>query len=186
MTPNSLNAAAIVNILNRHGVDYVVIGAFAAQLHNAPIPATFDIDFTPAKTPDNLASLDKALHELGAKIRIKEAPYELAFGHDASSIAHLDVLNLTCKFGDFDLSYVPSGTDGYDDLIRGAKTVLIGDVAAKVAQLTDVIRSKRAAGRPKDITVLPILEMYAETLRVGETGSPDYFPSGQGNANDPT
>jgi len=32
-----------------------------------------------------------------------------------------------------------------------------------VADLTDIIRSKRAAKRPKDIAVLPVLE---ETLRV--------------------
>ncbi len=166
MTQPNLDGAAIIDVLNRHGVEYVVIGAFAAQLHHAPIPATFDIDFTPARTPDNFARLDMALTELRAKIRIKDAPYELSFGHSPSSIAHIDVLNLTCEFGDFDLSWVPSGTTGYDDLARSAHTILIGDISARVADLGDVIRSKRAAGRPKDLAVLPILSMYAETLGI--------------------
>ena len=39
-----LNAAAIVAVLNRHQVRYVVIGAFAAIAQQAPIPATRDID----------------------------------------------------------------------------------------------------------------------------------------------
>ncbi|NNN19538.1 MAG: hypothetical protein HKL84_06750, partial [Acidimicrobiaceae bacterium] len=73
-------------------------------------------------------------------------------------------LNLTCEFGDFDISYAPSGTTGYDDLSRAAHTILIGDVSARVADLADIIRSKRAAGRPKDIAVLPALYEYAKTL----------------------
>ena len=152
-----------------------MIGAFAAQLHNAPIPATFDIDFTPARTTDNYTRLDKALTELKAKIRIKDAPYELTFDHSPSSVAHIDMLNLTCEFGDFDLSFVPSGTTGYDDLARSAHTILIGDVSARVADLSDVIRSKRAAGRPKDLAVLPILIMYAKTLgfRIDDPIDPD-------------
>jgi hypothetical protein len=42
-----LNAAAIIDVLNRYGVRYVVIGAFAAIAQRAPIPATRDIDLTP-------------------------------------------------------------------------------------------------------------------------------------------
>ncbi len=166
MTQPNLDGAAIIDVLNRNGVEYIVIGAFAAQLHNAPIPATFDIDFTPARTPDNFTRLDKALTELKAKIRIKDAPYGLSFGHSPSSIAQIDVLNLTCEFGDFDLSWVPSGTTGYDDLARSAHTIPIGDISARVADLADVIRSKRAAGRPKDLAVLAILTMHAQTLGI--------------------
>jgi len=166
MTRTELNGAAIVEVLHRHGVEYILIGAFAAQLHNAPIPVTTDIDFTPSRTPDNIARLDSALTELKAKIRIPDAPYELAFAHSPSSIAGIDILNLTCEFGDFDLCYLPSGTSGYDDLVRSAHTVMIGGMSTQVADLSDVIRSKRAAGRAKDLAVLPILVAYAETLGV--------------------
>jgi hypothetical protein len=164
MTQTELNGAAIIEVLNRHGVEYVVIGAFAAQLYNAPIPVTTAIDFTPARTPDNIVRLDSALTELKAKIRITNAPYELAFAHSPSSIAGIDILNLTCEFGDFDLCCLPSGTSGYDDLVRSAHTIVIGGMSIRVADLSDVIRSKRAAGRTKDLTVLPILVAYADTL----------------------
>ena len=49
-----LNAAAIVAVLNRHQVRYVVIGAFAAIAQQAPIPATRDIDLTPEASQENL------------------------------------------------------------------------------------------------------------------------------------
>ena len=87
MTRPFLNPAAIVDVFNRYGVEYVVIGAFAARLHDAPIDPTFDIDFTPAKTYENSLRLDAALNELKAKIRIDAAPYALAFGHSPASHA---------------------------------------------------------------------------------------------------
>jgi len=61
-----LNAAAIVEVLNRYQVRYVIIGAFAAIAQQAPIPATRDIDLTPETGPENLARLSLALNELGA------------------------------------------------------------------------------------------------------------------------
>ena len=70
------------------------------------------------------------------------------------------------SFRDFDLTYIPSGTTGYDDLAPASHKVLIGDVSAQVADLGDVIRSKRAAGRPKDLAVLPLLVAHAETLGI--------------------
>lgn len=164
MTRPVLNPTAILDVFNRHGVEYVVIGAFAAQLYDAPIDPTFDIDFTPAKTYENSLRLDAALTDLKAKIRIDAAPYALTFGHSPESISQMEVLNLTCEFGDFDISYMPSGTTGYDDLNRAAHSILIGDVSARVADLADIIRSKRAAGRPKDLAVLPTLYEYAKRL----------------------
>ena len=181
MTRAEFNGAAIIEVLNRHGVEYVVIGAFAAQLHSAPIPATMDIDFTPSRTSDNFVRLDSALTELKAKIRIAGAPYELAFAHSASSIASIDILNLTCEFGDFDLCYVPSGTTGYDDLMRSAHAVVVGGMSTQVADLSDVIRSKRAAGRAKDLAVLPILIAHAEALGVdGDSSDSRGLDQGRG------
>jgi len=67
----------------------------------------------------------------------------------------MPIANLTSPAGDFDLSFASSGTERDDDLIAHARTVLVGDVEAKIADLADVIRSKRAAGRQKDLEVLP-------------------------------
>ena len=61
-----LNAAAIVAVLNKHQVRYVIIGAFAAIAQQAPIPVTRDIDLTPEVSQENLSRLSLALKELGA------------------------------------------------------------------------------------------------------------------------
>src|SRR6516225_7779797 len=118
----SLDAAGIVQVLNRHGVRYVVIGAFAAIAQRAPIPATRDIDLTPEVGPDNLARLSAALAELKARIRTEAVPQGLPFDHDGPSLRRAAVWNLICPYGEFDLSFRPTGfPNGYRQLARRAQ-----------------------------------------------------------------
>jgi hypothetical protein len=161
------NPERILEALNTHRVRYVVIGAVAALAHGAPIGATFDIDITPARDPANLECLSGALSDLDARVRTVDVEGGLPFAHDVVSLANVRMLNLTCPAGDFDLAFLPSGTGGYDDLVYNATTIAISTVEVSVASLADVIRSKDAAGRPKDIAVLPVLERHARSMREG-------------------
>jgi hypothetical protein len=61
-----LDRAGVVEVLNRHGVRYVVLGGVAAEMHDLPIPATVDIDVTPARDRPNLECLARAFDELEA------------------------------------------------------------------------------------------------------------------------
>jgi hypothetical protein len=63
-----LSAQDILAALNRRGVRYVVIGAFAAIAQGAPIDAAFDIDVTPQRDPQNLERLSLALSDLDTSI----------------------------------------------------------------------------------------------------------------------
>jgi hypothetical protein len=161
-----LDAESIIATLNKYGVKYVVIGAFAAQLYGAPIPRTRDIDVTPASDSGNLKRLSAALHELEARVRIADDPEGLPFDHDGPSLGRARVWNLTSPYGEFDISFVPSGTQGYDDLARRAQVIESHGESVPVADLDDVIRSKEAAGRPKDIIHLPILIQTAQHRRI--------------------
>lgn len=154
---DEFDAQTIVETLNRHGVRYVVIGAFAAQLQGAPIPRTRDIDVTPAADVTNLDRLSAALHALGARIRTAEVIDGLPFDHDGRSLGAVAVWSLTTAYGELDISFVPSGTTGYEDLARRARVIESHGASVPVADLDDVIRSKEAAGRPKDNLHLPIL-----------------------------
>jgi len=163
-----LNAAVIAAALNRHQVRYVIIGAFAAIAQQAPIPATRDIGLTPEASQENLARLSLALKELGARIRTEAVPEGLPFSHDATSLAAADVWNLICADGEFDISFYPSGFEGgYAQLAINAHHLRVGEVEVVVADLADVIRSKEAAGRPKDLRVLPLLYRHQSVRRGG-------------------
>ena len=160
-----LNATRIVSVLNKHGVQYVVIGAFAAIAQRAPIPPTRDIDFTPETSRENLDRLSAALKELKARIRTDTIPDGLPFDHDGASLADALVWNLICPDGEFDLSFHPAAfTGGYSDFVPRAHRMSVDGVEVLIADLGDVIRSKEAAGRPKDVRVLPALYRHLKQL----------------------
>ena len=145
MTGEVFDPMAIVYAFNRHEGDYVVIGGFAAELHEAAVRPTRDIDFTPSATSDNLERLSRALTDLGARIRTDAVPGGLPFSHDGASLGRAAMWNLTCERGEFDITFVPDGTDGYDDLVRNALRVEVRGQVMPVASLRDVLRSKEAA-----------------------------------------
>lgn len=151
-----LDGGAILSVLARHDVRYVLIGGLAAIVHGSPFP-TEDLDLTPERSIENLTKLSDALRELDAKVRAAGVDEALPFNHDADSLGDVGVWNLVTPHGILDISFVPTGTQGYPDLIRDAVDETIFGVAVRVASLADVIRSKQAANRPKDQRVLPTL-----------------------------
>lgn len=154
--------AEILSVLLRHRVVFVVIGGFAATVHGSPF-ITWDVDITPEQSAANLDRLSQALTDLNAKVRTISDPDGLPFSHSGESLATAGAWNLTTPYGDFDISFVPNGTAGYDDLKRDAAEKEIDGVRVVVASLADVVRSKQAANRPKDQRVLPVLrEILAE------------------------
>jgi len=129
---------------------------------------TVDLDIVPQLDDDNLDRLARALRELGARIRTEGEPEGLAFdcsGRFLRNLAPDAILNLTTRAGDLDLTFRPSGTQGYPDLRRDAAEIDAGDrVHVLVASLADVIRSKEAAGREKDRLALPRLRQLLDRL----------------------
>ena len=86
------------------------------------------------------------------------------------STLEIAILNLVTAHGELDLSFRPSGTEGYSDLARSATPVKIKDHTVTVASLEDVIRSKQAAGRPKDLAALPLLRQLLAQIKDRERG----------------
>lgn len=156
----------ILEVLGDHGVRFVLIGGFAAVVHGSPYVTT-DVDVVPERTAENLGRLSDALDAMHALVWTADEPEGLPFGHDARSLHDVKVWNLVTDHGRLDVTFVPSGTAGYDDLARDAVEVSILGVEVDVASLADVIRSKEAAGREKDRLVLPVLRRILEE---GERG----------------
>ncbi len=162
--PGDFRPHDILRVLIEREVEFVVIGGFAANMHGSPLP-TLDIDITPRQSLPNLQRLSDALRDLDAKVRAVELDEPLPFSHDATSLAAVHVWNLHTLHGDLDISFVPSGTTGFDDLRRDAVVEDLRGLSVVVASLADVIRSKEAAGRDKDRRALPVLrEILARRL----------------------
>ena len=138
----------------------MVIGAFAAIAQNVPVPLTMDIDFYAAQDQLNLERLSKALDFLEANIRAKDLEAGIAFDRSPEFLGRMQMLNLTCEFGEFDILFQASGIRDFQDLETRSLSVLIGRTATQVASVEDIARSKRAAGRVKDLKVLQIFEKF--------------------------
>ena len=155
----------ILGALERNRVRFVLIGAAAARVAGAPI-ATEDIDVTPASDRANIARLADALRELHARLRSPSDKAGVPFPVDAEVLGTAQTWTLTTMYGDLDIAFTPSGTRGYRDLRREALRTRLGvGLHVNVASLRDVIRSKEAAGRDKDLAQLPILRRTLEELR---------------------
>jgi hypothetical protein len=153
----------VLDTLNQHGVRYVLIGGVAATLHGSPL-RTGDTDVCPDARSDNLEKLAVALRSLKARIRTEGVDGGLPFSCDAAFLSRVALLNLETDAGDLDVSFVPSGTRGYDDLAAHVARFDLDGVVAPTAALLDIIRSKTAANRPKDQASLPVLEELARKL----------------------
>ena len=146
--------AAVIGLLNRHGVRYVLIGGLAAALQGSP-SVTQDVDVCYARGADNLARLTGALAEVHARLR--GAPADLPFRLDAKTLAQGGTFTFTSDLGWIDILATPSGTTGYDDLVAGADRLEAFGESFLSAGIDDLIRMKRAAGRPRDRAELEIL-----------------------------
>jgi hypothetical protein len=156
----------IFAVLDLHDVRYVVIGGIAAILYGAP-HVTTDIDIVPEQGRDNLGRLSRALKELHARVRVAGEPEGVPFDHSGESLSRMRVWNLVTDHGNLDITFVPSGTRGYEDLARDVEMKKVRGLDVPVASLADVIRSKEAAGRDRDRVVLPVLRRILEETTSG-------------------
>ena len=142
---------AIVESLDAKGVDFVIVGAVAMVLHGSA-RMTRDLDLCYSREHANLDRLAKALKPFAPTLR--DAPSELPFTLDASTLRGGLNFTLRSSAGDIDLFGELSGVGGYA-AVRGLSVVMeLYDRDVAVLDLEGLERAKRAAGRLKDLTDL--------------------------------
>ncbi len=163
---NDERIAAVCEVLTHHRVDFVVIGGVAARLHGTG-HATVDIDICPSADGENLERLAIALRSIETRLRVDGTPEGIPFDPHPDQLGKMSTLTLVTTHGPVDLCFAPAGfAEGYEAFRSGEVVIVVSGVDVPVASLADVITSKRAAGRPKDIVALPVLE-----ARLRERGS---------------
>jgi hypothetical protein len=150
--------------LSAGGVRYVVIGAFAGRLLGSPT-LTRDLDICYARDPANLEALAGVLRRLHARLRGVER--NVPFRVDARALAAGDAFTFVTDAGDLDVLGTPAGTAGYEDLAGSAKPTELDGLTVLVAGIDDLIRMKRAAGRPKDLVEVEILGALRAEIDAG-------------------
>jgi hypothetical protein len=153
-SPAPFDPVSLLETLSRHGVRFVVVGGIAGRLLGSPT-VTRDLDICYARDTANLRALAAVLAEIHAQLRGVDPG--LSFVPDARTLGAGDAFTLQTDAGDLDLLGIPAGTDGYADLARTATLADLGGMQVLVAGVDDLIRMKRAAGRPKDLIEVEVL-----------------------------
>lgn len=140
----------IAKLLAKHRLDAVLIGNAAAALQGSPV-TTMDFDFMFRSTPTNLRKLRRMAVDLHAMVM---RPFYPASGL-YRVVRDDDGLQL-------DFMSKVDGIRSFESLRSRATVARFARHELRVATLEDIIRSKKAAGRPQDLAVLPVLR---KTLR---------------------
>jgi hypothetical protein len=140
-------------------VEFVVVGGVSALLQGVQV-TTLDLDICYRRTSENIARLARVLTPL--QPRLRGLPPELSFTFDERALQLGSNFTLTVGTESLDLLGVMSAIGGYEQIITDAKEVLIESYPVKLLSLTQLIATKEAAGRPKDLLALPLLRAALE------------------------
>ena len=136
-----------IGFLTAHGVEFVVVGAYALAFHGAP-RFTGDLDLLVRPTPDNATRLLAALDAFGFPVP------------DLSAEAVVDrrrMLQMGVPPVQIHVMSAISGVDwdeAWSDRVEGA----LGRHRVAFLGRETFLRNKRAAGRPKDVADIDALE----------------------------
>lgn len=140
----------IFEVLARHDVDYAVIGGVAVIAHGHT-RNTRDVDFVASADRPNLERLASALRELEAELWGVDAGLLDIDIHDPETLGSGANFTLQTAAGGLDFfGDVPGGAP-YEEIRDRAMMVEVGGVPIRIAGRDDLIRMKRAAGRPVDL-----------------------------------
>lgn len=141
-------AQEVRDAFEKHQVRYLFIGKSGAVLLGFP-DTTQDVDLFVEKSTQNGRDLVAALRELGFDLSEKQA---------ADIEGGKDFVQLKNGPFDLDLIFAPDGIETFDEAWERQVEV----EGFRVCSLDDIIASKQASGRRKDLESLPRLRAFRD------------------------
>lgn len=145
----ALQAVHVAEAFAAEGVEYLFLGKSGAILLGYP-GITQDLDLFLENSEVNGRRLLDALKRLGFPVS-EEATADI--------LRRKDFVQLKSGPFDLDLIFAPDGIESFE---KARSRRILQDGKFPVASLDDIIASKRAAGRDKDVIELPLLENFRQ------------------------
>lgn len=149
----------LLHLLTEQEVAFIIIGGVAAVIHGSS-RLTQDLDVVYQRSPQNLIRLVQALAEQSPYLR--GAPPGLPFQWSVATLRMGLNFTLETNVGPLDLLGEVTGGGSYEDLLEHTIEVEVFGIHCYCLDLPALIRTKRAAGRPKDLEAIAELEVIWE------------------------
>lgn len=156
----------VLKSLTENKVEFVIVGGVAITAHGSAY-LTQDLDFCYSRSKTNLKQVVSALASF--QPRPRNFPENLPYIFDERTLQNATNFTFDTKIGDIDLLGEVAGVGTYDEVNRESEIKDLFGYEVKVLSIAGLIKAKTAAGRTKDLLVLPELEALLEALQDEET-----------------
>ncbi len=141
-----------LRLLTQQQAEFVIVGGVAISAHGSSY-LTYDLDVCYARTRENLQRLALALAPHHPRPR--DFSEGLPFVWDEHTLRQGTNFKLSTDLGNLDLLSEVTGLGGYDQVRAASVAMSLFGMLCQVLSLDALIVAKRAAGRTKDLLVLP-------------------------------
>lgn len=160
-----INLEKILPVLVQEEVEFVIVGGVAAVIYGSA-HLTSDLDICYGRKKENLSRLVKAIEPYNPQLRLSEKQTEglpkLPFIWDLQTLRNGLNFTLRTDLGDLDLLGEITGIGNFEQVKQDASSISIFGIDCLVVSLEKLIKAKQAAGRPKDLLILPELRGLLE------------------------
>ena len=144
------------------GLDFVIVGGYAAVTHGSAY-VTRDLDICALLSSENVEKLRCTLADWHPKHRM--TPQRLSFLEHPPTGTPVKNLCLQTDVGVVDILSSILGVGEFEQLVARAETLEVEGRSYRVISLDDLIRSKEALGRERDLLTAKELRAIAAKRR---------------------
>jgi hypothetical protein len=159
------NVASVLKILTENCVEFVVVGETAGFFHGWKTIAS-KLEICYSRNDKNLTRIAQSITKFSPKFRGINK-YK-SFVCDFSTLRSGTNFNLTTDVGFIDLHIEVSGIGDYQAVIKNSECKQFFGFEVRILTIDGLIKAKTAAGRMKDLLILPKLEALREALNSEE------------------
>jgi predicted nucleotidyltransferase len=149
--------------LAENDFEFILIGGFAAAAYGSSY-VTYDLDVCAVLTPANIEKLRIILSDINPKHRI--STNKPSFLEIPEKLEGINNLYLQTDVGVLDLISNVTGIGNFEELSKSAIEIQIFSHKCKIISINDLIKSKLAIKRPKDLAVANELTIIRQSGKV--------------------
>lgn len=145
----------LLKVLIDAEIDFVLVGGFASVVYGSSF-VTRDLDICALVTPEQIEKLRQCLKDFHPKHRM--TPKKLSFLEFPAETKGVNNIYLETDLGVLDIISQVTGVGAYPEIKAKAVEIALYGKKCKIIALDDLITSKKAMGRDKDLAVVKELE----------------------------